>query len=70
MAGDDRVQPRFRILVVAGRLDDLLVELVHSETHDREQQILLALDVVVEPGLGQSTAAAMSLIEVAWYPLR
>ena len=28
-------------------------EPLHREVHDREQQVLFALDVVVEPGLGQ-----------------
>ena len=37
----------------ARRLDDHRFEPLHRVVHDREQQVFLALDVVVEPGLGQ-----------------
>ena len=42
--------------------EDALLEHVHPVVHDLDEQLLLALDVVVEPGLGE-TAGVGNLLD-------
>ena len=54
MHRDHEAQPRLGILDLHRRLRDFAVELIEPVLHDVEQQLGLAMDVVIEPGLSNA----------------
>src|SRR4030095_1663234 len=54
VTGDDKAEASSRIGNRARRNDDLFFELVQTKVHDIEQQVLFAVDVMIETCVGDT----------------